>query len=194
MSKAKVLPLESLEKYLAKQMPQAHLSLDRPNDPTGIWFLDVSVNGHKVIVQWQGSNGFGVSCASTHGYGEGPDEFYTNVEAVKHRVLSLLLSGLQTAPPSTVRLHELRKACGVSQIELAERLSIQQGAVSRLERRSDIKLSTIRDFVKSLGGDLKLLATFPDGAVKIVDIGDEHEVENNIRGEPNPAWGQPSKF
>ena len=66
--------------------------------------------------------------------------------------------------------------CGVSQIELAERLSIQQGAVSRLERRSDIKISTIRDFVKSLGGDLKLMATFPDGAVKIVDLEDEHEV------------------
>ncbi|MEO8270515.1 MAG: helix-turn-helix transcriptional regulator, partial [Aureliella sp.] len=152
MSRAKLLPVESLEKYLAKQLPKANFSLDRPSNPKGIWFLDVSVEVHKVVIQWQDSSGFGVSCASTHGYGEGPDEFYTNIEAVKHRVLSLLLSGSQTAPPPTLRLHELRKACGVSQIELAERLSIQQGAVSRLERRSDIKISTIRDFVKSLGG------------------------------------------
>ena len=176
MSRAKMLPIESLEKYLAKQLPQAALTVDKPKEAGGLWFLDVDVDGHKVIVQWQESAGFGVSCSSNHGYGEGPDEFYTNLEAVKHRVLSLLLSGSQTSPPPTVRLHELRKACGVSQIELAERLSIQQGAVSRLERRSDIKISTIRDFVKSLGGDLKLMATFPDGAVKIVDLEDEHEV------------------
>ncbi len=151
MSRAKVLSIESLEKHLAKKLPQADITLDRPNEPDGLWFLDVDVDGHRVIIQWQASAGFGVTCSSNHGYGEGPDEFYTNIEAVKHRVLSLVLSGSQTAPPPTVRLHELRKACGVSQIELAERLSIQQGAVSRLERRSDIKISTIRDFVKSLG-------------------------------------------
>ncbi len=177
MSSARLLPIESLEAYLEKKLPQIDLSLVKPSDPKGVWFLDVSLDGHIVVIQWQDSSGFGVSCAAAHGYGEGPDEFYTNMEAVKHRVLSLLLSGLQTAPPPTVRLHELRKLRGFSQIELAERLSIQQGAVSRLERRSDIKLSTIRDFVKSLGGDLKLLATFPDGAVKIVDLDDEPAAE-----------------
>lgn len=59
-------------------------------------------------------------------------------------------------------LRELRKAHDRSQQEIAERLNIQQAAVSKLERRTDMYISTLRDFVRAMGGDLEIIARFPD--------------------------------
>jgi hypothetical protein len=56
--------------------------------------------------------------------------------------------------------------------EVARRLSGRQVYVSRLERRSDVKLSTLRDCVRALGGDLQLMVIFPDGApVRLRHVG-----------------------
>jgi helix-turn-helix protein len=69
-------------------------------------------------------------------------------------------------------LRDLRKAKQITQEEVAQRLSGRQVYVSRLERRADMKLSTLRDYVRALGGDLQLMVTFPgDAAVKLRDIG-----------------------
>lgn len=53
-------------------------------------------------------------------------------------------------------------APGVTQVQLAERLSISQAAVSQLEARQDAKVSTLREYVEALGGELHLVAEFPD--------------------------------
>lgn len=66
-----------------------------------------------------------------------------------------------------IRLAELRAALGVSQDELAHLLKRKQAAISRLERRSDMHVSTLREFVKALGGRLELIASFPDGSYHI---------------------------
>lgn len=69
-------------------------------------------------------------------------------------------------------LRDLRKAKRMTQEEVAQRLSGRQVYVSRLERRADMKLSTLREYVRALGGDLELMVTFPeDGPVKLRDIG-----------------------
>ena len=59
-------------------------------------------------------------------------------------------------------LAELREACLRSQAQLAEKLGIQQAAVSRLERRTDMYLSTLRNLIASMGGTLRIIAQFPD--------------------------------
>ncbi len=59
-------------------------------------------------------------------------------------------------------LRELREALDRSQQQLAERLGIQQAAVSRLERRTDMYLSTLRELIQALGGELEIVARFPD--------------------------------
>lgn len=65
-------------------------------------------------------------------------------------------------------LSELRNACRVTQEELAARLEVAQSNVSRLERRHDMLISTLREVVEALGGELHLVATFPgEGAVRI---------------------------
>jgi hypothetical protein len=69
-------------------------------------------------------------------------------------------------------LSDLRKSMEMTQEEVAERLGGRQVYVSRLERRSDMKLSTLRDYVKAIGGQLQLMVTFPKGeAVRLKDLG-----------------------
>ena len=60
------------------------------------------------------------------------------------------------------RLRELRQLAGVTQAELANRLQIDQTAVSRLEQRDDIRLSTLRGYIEALGAELRIDATFRD--------------------------------
>ena len=72
-------------------------------------------------------------------------------------------------------LNELRQARGLSQKMLAEVLHIQQPAVAKLEKRTDMYLSTLRSHIEAMGGQLEIVARFPDGAVKISNFSDlEH--------------------
>lgn len=64
-------------------------------------------------------------------------------------------------------LEQLRLALGASQEELARLLDVQQPAVSKLERRNDMRVSTLRDVVEALGGELKLSAKFRDRTIEL---------------------------
>lgn len=59
-------------------------------------------------------------------------------------------------------LRELRDLRARSQQQIAERLGVQQAAVSKLERRTDMYISTLRDLIRAMGGDLEIIARFPD--------------------------------
>ena len=61
-------------------------------------------------------------------------------------------------------LRELRKARKLTQVRMAKQLGITQDSVSRLEKRSDLLLSTLRKTVEAMGGSLSLVAQFPDRA------------------------------
>ncbi|MFZ4441397.1 MAG: XRE family transcriptional regulator [Syntrophales bacterium] len=67
----------------------------------------------------------------------------------------------------TMPLQELRHARHLSQEQLAQTLSVKQAAVSKLEKRTDMYISTLRNFIRAMGGDLEIIATFPDGSVQI---------------------------
>ena len=70
-------------------------------------------------------------------------------------------------------LRDLRKAIGKTQTAVAKRLKVGQEAVSKIEARSDVYLSTLRDYIRAMGGDLVLIARFPDRpAVRLENIGD----------------------
>jgi len=61
-------------------------------------------------------------------------------------------------------LRELRHARKLTQVRVAKALGITQDSVSRLEKRSDLLLSTLRKTVEAMGGNLSLIAEFPDRA------------------------------
>ncbi|NOS79302.1 MAG: helix-turn-helix transcriptional regulator [Nitrospira sp.] len=59
-------------------------------------------------------------------------------------------------------LRELRHARKLTQVRMAKKLGITQDSVSRLEQRSDLLLSTLRKAIEAMGGNLSLIAQFPD--------------------------------
>jgi transcriptional regulator with XRE-family HTH domain len=64
-------------------------------------------------------------------------------------------------------LDELREARKLTQAQLAKTLAVDQGSVSKLERRTDMYVSTLRNFIRAMGGELHIRADFPDGSVEI---------------------------
>ena len=59
-------------------------------------------------------------------------------------------------------LQQLRKARERSQEVVGEILHINQAAVSKIERRTDMYVSTLRSFIQAMGGELEIVARFPD--------------------------------
>ena len=77
-------------------------------------------------------------------------------------------------------LTELRQAMKLTQEQLATELNVRQAAVSKLERRTDMYISTLRNFIKAMGGDLEIAARFPEGSVKINQF-EELETSSLVR-------------
>jgi len=73
-------------------------------------------------------------------------------------------------------LAEIRNAMQLSQEELASALKIGQASVAKLEKRTDMYLSTLRRFIEAMGGELDIVARFPDHSIPIKTF-------SQIRGE-----------
>ncbi len=68
-------------------------------------------------------------------------------------------------------LTELRQARRLSQETIAAAMGGKQAGVSKLERRTDWYVSTLRNYIKAMGGELEIVARFPEGAVRISQFG-----------------------
>ena len=86
------------------------------------------------------------------------------------RVDARVVAALQQLP-----LLELRKARSLSQQKLAEALDTTQGEVSKIEHRTDLYLSTLRNYIEAMGGELDIIARFKDGAVRISTFQDVND-------------------
>ena len=71
-----------------------------------------------------------------------------------------------------MELAEVRRALKLSQEELAQTLQVGQAAVAKLEKRADMYVSTLRRFVEAMGGELEIIARFPDHEVHIKNFRD----------------------
>ena len=81
-------------------------------------------------------------------------------------------------------LRELRHARKLTQVKVAKTLGVTQDSVSRLEKRSDLLLSTLRKTVEALGGNLSLVAEFPDRAPVVLSGIAEHDPIQEPRPKP----------
>ena len=73
-------------------------------------------------------------------------------------------------------LHELRRARELTQRDMAKLLKVNQPAVSKMEQRADVYVSSLRSYIEAVGGKLKIVAEFPEGEVAITnfsEVGDE---------------------
>jgi transcriptional regulator with XRE-family HTH domain len=67
-----------------------------------------------------------------------------------------------TLMASEMTLQELRRARAMTQVRLAKRLGVAQKQVSKIEKRTDMHISTLRRSIEAMGGKLSLIAEFPD--------------------------------
>lgn len=81
-------------------------------------------------------------------------------------------------------LQKLRRAQGMTQAAMAEALGIGQDGVSRLEQRSDMRLSTLRGYVEALGGKLSIVAEFPSQGPVVLSGGAGAEAAAGSTGRP----------
>lgn len=73
-------------------------------------------------------------------------------------------------------LQHLRRAREFSQVQLAAALGIQQSEISKIEHRTDLYLSTLRSYIEAMGGELEIVARFPDGPpVRITQFEEEQD-------------------
>jgi transcriptional regulator with XRE-family HTH domain len=85
-------------------------------------------------------------------------------------------------------LQELRQARKLTQVRIAKALGISQDGVSRLEKRSDLLLSTLRKSVEAMGGNLSLVAEFPDREpVVLSGIAEAEPEPTPTRRKPAPS-------
>ncbi|RWK40892.1 helix-turn-helix transcriptional regulator [Mesorhizobium sp.] len=83
-------------------------------------------------------------------------------------------------------LQQLRKARSLTQEHVGKKLGKKQVSVAQLEKRSDFLLSTLREYVRALGGELDLVVRFKDHApVVLAGVGEESLVE--VPRAPNRA-------
>src|SRR5690606_32327547 len=141
-----------------KEFPDAEIVTRKSDDPSGFQFLNVFWKDFEAVVEWKPDRGFGVSCFRSdvdalEGAYDVPDEWFRKPEAAFHRVTSLLLDEQSTkAPPAS--LSEIRRERGLSQTELSAELEVTQATYSKMERRSDVKVSSLRRLAEAMGGTL----------------------------------------
>ena len=142
------------------------VDLDAPGTETGEWWIDVSADGFRTTLLWTMDHGFGVF-TSEPGYGDRPDECYRNHERLFRRFSQLVESHTRDTGMHPLHLRDVRALVGTQQAVVADRMRVNQAAVSKLESRRDMKLSTVTSYVEALGGRVELRAVFDDFAVNM---------------------------
>jgi transcriptional regulator with XRE-family HTH domain len=97
----------------------------------------------------------------------------TERKKVEHRAAEIIAEEMS--------LRDLRKARKLTQTRVAKTLGITQDSVSRLEKRSDLLLSTLRKTIKAMGGDVRIVAQFPDRSPVFLS----HLTEERPRRKPS---------
>lgn len=155
-----------IKALISNSAPFAEFAQDGPARPGGAYVLDVTWKDRHVVVEFSPRHGYGISASDEVGLGVGPDEIHKSADEAAARVVELLQTGADTCP---LRLREVREARGVTQAQLAEILGVGQAAVSKVENRNEVTLTSLRRFIRALGGKLSIVAEFPDGSFPILD-------------------------
>lgn len=71
-----------------------------------------------------------------------------------------------------MNLAEVRRALKLSQAEIGQTLQLTQGSVAKIEKRTDMYVGTLRRFIEAMGGELDIVARFPDHSVRIRNFSD----------------------
>lgn len=134
--------------------------VDAPADPAGEWWIDLQLGDLEINVAWRHDEGFGIFASLDAGYGDRPEEIFRNPVMAARRVSQLAAQWIGEGALRAVTLADLRRLVGRSQTDIATRLDVDQAVISRLENRHDAKLTTLVEYLRALGGELRLVARF----------------------------------
>lgn len=134
--------LQTLEARIHQRFPSAKTVIDLASMPAGPSFLDVTFNDQRLVVEWRPERGFGLTSKRAAAYGEGAEELIADLETAVERVIQLLLANAATTRPREVSRRERRSA---------------------VTARENLRIGTLREVIRAMGGELVLRAKFPDG-------------------------------
>lgn len=134
---------------------------DAPDDSNGETFLDITRNDFSTQISFRPHAGLGLFI-SDDAYGQRPDEVYRNAEKAANRVDQLFRQFEKSGSIGYLTLVDMRKLNNLSQVELAEALSIKQPSVNRIEKRENIKFETLAKHVAAMGGRLEMRVVFDE--------------------------------
>lgn len=159
--------LGHLESLLREALPLANVQVTEACIDGQPSWLDIALGDRQVVVEWTSGEQFGISSdLLAPAYGAGADELLFGVKATADRVAQIL--GPASHPPQTLQM--IRKTRRYSQKELGEKLGMRQAGVSKLERRHDMPIATLRAIATALGGDLELTLTHPRGNRQQIEV------------------------
>jgi DNA-binding phage protein len=154
-------PIKNLIQLVTRILPRSRVKVDAPELPGGNYWVDVSMGKKRHTLEYRPGKGFGLFHQDA-GYGEGPSEIYRTPERAAQRLAQLMGTG-----SSRLGLKDIRELYGQSQVALAKKAGVKQPAISRFEKRGEVKLSTLAATIKALGGKLEVRARFSDADVPI---------------------------
>jgi DNA-binding phage protein len=152
------------KKLLDELLPRCTVDVDAPDHTGGNWWFDVTRGKKRHTLEYRPGKGFGLFHEDA-GYGEGPAEIYRTPERAAQRLAQLMAT--DNGKTIHLGLKDLRELYGQSQVTLAKKAGVRQPAISRFERRGEVKLSTLAATIKALGGKLEVRAHFKDADVPI---------------------------
>ncbi len=183
-------PLE-LMTALQTQLPGFEFILDAAETATGSSWINIA--GHPMAIEHKPGIGFGLFLSDEGGYGNRPDEVYRDAALLLKR-LGQLLSVPPTTPdtPSLsadddiamtqtgasngplapavrkqITLKDIREVLGITQADVAKALGKQQSAISKIEKRDDVLISTLVSLIHGMNGAVEITAKFEGCDVSI---------------------------
>ena len=157
--------VETFRKLVCANVPGLKTVLDAPRDPTGYWFIDLKNGKTSLTIEYRPDEGFGFHRDGS-AFGEHPQEFYRRPELAARRAIQVLSPARKKVQRLTLK--DLRELYDCSQVDLAKKVGVKQSAISRFEKRSEVKVGTLAAAVKALGGKLEIRAHFPDADVPLL--------------------------
>jgi DNA-binding XRE family transcriptional regulator len=155
---------------LRADLPASKVTVHKPSPKsrgTG-WVIDADYRDHSVVVMWTKADGFGLATPKDdEPYGASPSEIHGDGDEALARVLHLLKTGEQARSHREMRLQALRTHRSFSQEVLAKAMQVSQASVSQTERRDDVMISTLQNYIEGLGGKLRVVAEFPGEKIEL---------------------------
>jgi hypothetical protein len=82
--------IETLHAAVTRRLPEAHVTVEAPPEPSGSWWVDIQYAGKIASVEWRPGHGFGVAGVDAV-YGEGPERVFDDVTATAEYIAEQLL-------------------------------------------------------------------------------------------------------